>query len=190
MKTSILTVFCTVCMALLPSFAQGFVDTVLEFDTMTGVSGPFLGSANPIRDLNGGGAPWVLNRGRGELRSDGDLRVEVEGLIIPASAGQGLNPAPFFRAAVSCLSVDDAGLQVFHTVFTENGSEVMKGDPTNGDARIEARLDLPNPCIAPIVFVTSPTGSWFATTGVFMEAVVPEAAAPVEAAPGEVVPGQ
>ena len=42
----------------------------------------------------------------------------------------------------------------------------MIGDPQNGDAEIEAKLDLPNPCIAPIIFVTSPTGSWFSVTGV------------------------
>ena len=34
-----------------------------------------------------------------------------------------------------------------------------------GDSRIEARVGLPRPCIAPIVFVTSPTGAWFAATG-------------------------
>jgi len=34
-----------------------------------------------------------------------------------------------------------------------------------GNADIEADLVLPQPCIAPIVFVTSPTGAWFATTG-------------------------
>jgi hypothetical protein len=84
---------------------------------------------------------------------------------------------------VSCTTVDDTGLPVFQTVLTENGSEVMRGDPANGDARIEARLVLPNPCIAPIVFVTSPTGSWFAVTGVFMEAVAPELAAPDVVAP-------
>jgi hypothetical protein len=26
-------------------------------------------------------------------------------------------------------------------------------------------VDLPSPCIAPIVFVTSPNGAWFAATG-------------------------
>lgn len=174
MKKLILTVFCIVSLALPSAFAVEIDATVLEFDTMVGVYGPFLGEANPIRDLNGGGAPWVLESGRGELRSNGDLLVEVTGLIIPESAGRGFNPAEFFRAAVSCISVDDGGLPIFHTVFTENGAEVMMGDPANGDARIEARLHLPNPCLAPIVFVTSPTGSWFAVTGVFLEETAAE----------------
>jgi hypothetical protein len=51
-------------------------------------------------------------------------------------------------------------------ISTTNGSEVMIGNPKNGDAEIEAMLDLPDPCLAPIVFVTNPGGAWFAVTGV------------------------
>jgi hypothetical protein len=40
---------------------------------------------------------------------------------------------------------------------------------SDGDATIKATIDLPDPCVAPIVFVTSgtgaPPGNWFATTG-------------------------
>ena len=43
------------------------IDTVLESDTMVGVFGPFLGNANPIRDVPGGGLPWVLKKAEGEL---------------------------------------------------------------------------------------------------------------------------
>jgi hypothetical protein len=34
-----------------------------------------------------------------------------------------------------------------------------------GNAKVEAQLTLPQPCIAPIVFVTSAGGAWFAATG-------------------------
>jgi hypothetical protein len=34
-----------------------------------------------------------------------------------------------------------------------------------GNATILATLKLPSPCFAPIIFVTSPDGQWFATTG-------------------------
>ena len=34
-----------------------------------------------------------------------------------------------------------------------------------GNADIRARVRLPEPCIAPIVFVASPGGAWFAATG-------------------------
>jgi hypothetical protein len=40
---------------------------------------------------------------------------------------------------------------------------------SDGDATIQATVELPDPCVAPIVFVTSGTGSppgnWFAATG-------------------------
>ncbi len=100
---------------------------------------------------------------------DGKLEVEVEGLIIPADEGFGFNPAPFFRAIVSCLSVDAGGTVVTANVMTTNGAEVMEGDPENGDAKIEADVVLPTPCIAPIVFVTSPGGSWFSATGLISD---------------------
>jgi len=145
---------------------------VLEFQTMTGVDGPFLGGANPIRDLSGGGLPWVLDAAKGELRDDGHLEVQVMGLVIPEDSaptscgGVACNPAPFFRAIVSCLTVDETGAVVTDKVITDNGAEVMIGDPKSGDAKIEATIDLPDPCVAPIVFVTNPTGAWFAATGV------------------------
>lgn len=140
-------------------------DRVLRADTMVGVDGPFVGTANPIRGVAGGGLPWVLDEAKVELDRDGKLKVEVEGLIIPVDDGFGFNPAPFFRAIVSCLSVDDGGNVVTVNVMTTNDAEVMEGDPLNGDAKIETDIELPTPCIAPIVFVTSPEGSWFSATG-------------------------
>lgn len=143
-------------------------ETILEFKTMVGVDGPFLGSANPIREVNGGGAPWVLDLAHGRLRADGDLDILVKGLIIPARPGFeqfGFNPAPFFQAIVSCLTLDESGEVVERNLLTEPEDTQMIGDPRNGDARIRAQLTLPDPCVAPIIFVTSPTGSWFASTG-------------------------
>ncbi len=160
---------CTVLatIGLLTAFSVGAWahDDLLEADTMVGVDGPFVGNANPIRGVDGGGLPWVLDEAKVELERDGKLKVEVEGLIIPADLGFGNNPAPFFRVIVSCLSVDAGGNVVTANVMTTNGAEVMEGDPQNGDAKIEADVVLPTPCIAPIVFVTSPGGSWFSATG-------------------------
>ena len=156
---------CTVLatIGLLTAFSVGaWAHDLLETDTMVGVDGPFVGNANPIRGVNGGGLPWVLDEAKVELDRDGKLEVEVEGLIIPEL---GINPAPFFAAIVSCLSIDESGNVVTDNVMTTNGAEVMEGDPENGDAKIEADVLLPTPCIAPIVFVTSPGGSWFSATG-------------------------
>lgn len=149
------------------SFAAGTSvadERIIDFDSMNGIDGPFLGNTSPIRGINGGGLPWVLDAARGRVEQDGKLDVSVEGLIIPQSAGFGFNPAPFFRVVVSCLTVAN-GLVVTHNVTTDNGAEVMIGDPMNGDARFKTTIDLPSPCVAPIVFVTSPTGAWFSATG-------------------------
>jgi hypothetical protein len=88
---------------------------------MAPVAGPFVGAANPIRRIVGGGVAWQLVSAEGELKADGSLELEVRG--------------------------------------AEGG----------GNAHIEARLALPHPCIAPIVFVNNGTvaapGRWFAITG-------------------------
>ena len=169
---SLAAVLFAVCGALLPSkgaINSGF--TILEFDTMVGVDGPFRGSLYPIRGVPGGGAPWVLDAARGSLTDDGSLDIMVIGLIIPVRPGfedRGFNPAPFFRAIVSCMTVDQFGAVVIDNIMTDPEDTEMIGDPRNGDARIRAKLMLPNPCLAPIIFVTSPTGSWFAVTGAGM----------------------
>ena len=36
---------------------------------------------------------------------------------------------------------------------------------STGAAEIDTSVALPSPCFAPIVFVTSPTGAWFAVSG-------------------------
>jgi hypothetical protein len=72
---------------------------------------------------------------------------------------QGTNPVPAFRAIVSCLTI------VNGAVATSNVSTEPFPASPEGDAKIKAKVALPDPCVAPIVFVTSPTGSWFAATG-------------------------
>lgn len=137
---------------------------ILEFDVMAGVSEPFTGMANPIRDVNGGGLPWELDRGEGELRRNGQLRVKVDGLVlarrdpVPADL-QGTNPVPEFMGIVSCLT-SSGGVAETVNVATDP----VPATP-EGDARIRDRVLLPRPCFAPIVFVASSTGSWFAVTG-------------------------
>ena len=130
---------------------------ILEFNTMVGVPRPYTGATNKIRDLSGGGVPWVIESGFGKLKPDGDLKVTVKGLVLESS---GINPVANFKAIVSCLSKDSAGLPT--TVNVPTG--LFPAD-TAGNSQIEETLTLPQPCIAPIIFVTSPTGSWFAATG-------------------------
>jgi len=144
----------------LPAFAGPSDPKILEFATMAGVAAPYTGGTNAIRGVPGGGLPWVLDEAKGELRSDGRLEVQVRGLVLAAGANTGTNPIPAFRAIVSCLSINDAG-----EANTVNVGTAPFPASSTGDAKIEATVELPDPCYAPIVFVTSPAGSWFAVTG-------------------------
>lgn len=132
---------------------------VLEFDAMTPVVAPFTGTTHPIRGVNGGGVPWQIERGRGHLSSDGRLKIRVEGLVLVSS---GQNPVPMFRGVVNCLTTESPDLGV-------NLATAPVPASSDGDATIKATVELPDPCVAPIVFVTSgagpPPGNWFATTG-------------------------
>jgi len=132
-------------------------DTVLEFSTMVGVTGPFVGPANPIRGIGGGGQAWRLDEAKGELRRDGRLEIEVRGLVLVST---GANPVAAFRGVVSCQVVDATGQPAIVTLSTGD----FPATPT-GDSRIEARLQLPAHCFAPIIFVTNPQLRWFSITG-------------------------
>lgn len=138
---------------------------ILDFDTMVGVPRPFTGAANAIRGVPGGGLPWVVDQAKGKLRVDGRIQVEVQGLVldpndpdVPAAL-KGTNPIPNFKAIVSCLTVTGGA------ATTTNVETALFPASTSGDSMIEDTVNLPEPCIAPIVFVTSPAGQWFASTG-------------------------
>jgi hypothetical protein len=140
---------------------------VLSFSTMTPVTGPYVGPANPIRGEAGGGLPWILTAGTGSLNRDGHLLVRVRGLVLAKAAPvppalQGTNPFPDFRALVSCQSIGAGNTATITNISTGE----FKAD-TAGDSTINAQVSLPRPCFAPIVFVTGPTGTnaWFAVTG-------------------------
>jgi len=140
---------------------------ILEFGTMMGVPRPYTGATNAIRTVPGGGLPWVVASAEGELKANGKLEISVVGLVLDpndpdviASGRAGINPSTNFKAIVSCLSRDAAG-----NPTTVNVSTGLFPADAAGNSEIEAKLSLPKPCIAPIIFVTSPTSSWFAATG-------------------------
>ena len=70
---------------------------------------------------------------------------------------------PLFRAVVSCQSIADGTAVVVNRVTAPFPAT------TTGDAAFKGNVDLPKPCIAPIVFVTDGAGdppAWFSATGV------------------------
>jgi hypothetical protein len=135
---------------------------LLEFNSMVGVPQALTGAQAPIRGINGGGIPWTLTSGRGELSASGQLEIKVTGLVFAAGPNAGSNTVTSFRGLVSCLNSDGAVVNVSTDPFPATVGPATSG---GGDAQIEATLTLPHPCIAPLVFVTSPGLSWFATTG-------------------------
>ncbi|MBO0785932.1 MAG: hypothetical protein J2P33_07645 [Actinobacteria bacterium] len=139
--------------------------TIMKFTTMTTVTGPYVGTANPVRTVPGGGLPWMITAANGSLKSDGHLIVHVRGLVLADQpqvppAQQGTNPIPAFEAIVSCQSIGTDG-----TATVSNVSTAQFPASTDGNADINATVSLPHPCIAPIVFVASPAGAWFAASG-------------------------
>jgi hypothetical protein len=152
------------------------VRTVFEFERLAGVPRPYTGATNAIRGVAGGGLPWVIAKGEAKLFEDGVLKVEVEGLVLDPNdatvvsrglAGQ--NPIPSFKAIVSCRTVQasDAGpvAAVVNVETAPVAATTGLASAGGGNATIEQVVTLPQPCIAPIVFVTSAAGAWFAASG-------------------------
>jgi hypothetical protein len=135
---------------------------ILEFDTMVGLPAARIGTQNPIRGKNGGALPWAIGGASGELEADGHLEIAVTGLVFAAGPNTGSNTVLSNRAIVSCLGSDGSTVNVTTGPFTAPTGPALAG---GGNAEIEADLVLPQPCIAPIIFVTNPGGAWFATTG-------------------------
>jgi hypothetical protein len=137
---------------------------ILGFDTMVGVPAGLTGAQSQavLRGINGGGLPWTLTSAHGELKASGNLEIEVQGLVLAAGANTGSNPSAVFRALVSCLRSDGSVQNILTEAFPATTGPASSG---GGNAKIETTVTLPQPCIAPIVFVTNNGGSWFAATG-------------------------
>jgi len=142
---------------------------ILKFGTMVGIPKPLTGAQNPIRGIDGGGLPWVISSAQGILTAAGKLNVEVKGLVLdpndPTVIARGLagqNPISSFRVTVSCLTMDGGVMNVATDPFPATTGPASSG---GGNAQISTSVDLPHPCIAPIIFVTSPGGAWFSITG-------------------------
>ena len=140
--------------------------TILSFRTMYGVDGPFVGDANPVREVVGDELPWTIAHSvRGELDNRGRLTILVRGLVFADDPSVppdlvGTNDEPEFRGLVSCLT------EVGDAVETQN--VITDGFPADvhGNSFIRATIELPNPCVAPIVMILAGSeDKWFAMTG-------------------------
>ena len=138
---------------------------ILEWQTMVGVPQAFTGTTNAavIRGVPGGGIPWALDLGKGELSTGGHLEIKVRGLVLASGANAGTNPVATFSGLVSCLTDQRDRRQ--RPDGRHSRRRPVRQRPAAATPTSRQTLDLPSPCIAPIVFVTSGGGSWFAATG-------------------------
>jgi hypothetical protein len=72
------------------------------------------------------------------------------------------NPISEFRAIVSSVESDGVFKYSLTAAFPASTGPSLSG---GGNAEIETTVALPQLCNAPIIFVTSPGGDWFAATG-------------------------
>ncbi|MCU1220569.1 MAG: hypothetical protein JWN42_1766 [Candidatus Angelobacter sp.] len=135
---------------------------LFEFNRLTAVVAPFTGAANPIRGIGGGGAPWQIASGNAEFKTNGELEVNVRGLVIVRT---GTNPVATFSFILSCQSKDAAGAPSIVNLVAGTAPAT-----TTGDSTFEGTVTPPSPCIAPIVFVAIPATAaaparWLAVSG-------------------------
>jgi hypothetical protein len=144
---------------------EGEGKMLISFSSMYGVDGPFVGDGFPIRDIPGDELPWEIHSARGRLDTDGHLTLQIRGLVFKDEEGvpeelRGINDETEFRAAVSCWTEEGDAVTTVNVV--------TQGFPASrsGDSFIRTTVDLPNPCVAPIVMVLAGSeDKWFAVTG-------------------------
>jgi hypothetical protein len=107
-----------------------------------------------LHGVNPGGVPWQLARGTVDLHSDGKLKVDIRGLVIPSMG----TPGPVTTVSASLFCGNDT------TAAAKTTSVPLS---SKGDAKINQRVTLPAECLAPVVFV-NPNGNaaaYIAVTG-------------------------
>jgi hypothetical protein len=116
----------------------GFASTIVGSTPNTMVGG-----------VASGAAPWTVQQGRAIVTSNGDLIVEVHGLLIAAGTGVPANlvgtTGPVNMVAASLVCGGSGG-----AVAASTGGVPLSA---RGDAEIEAKVTLPAQCTAPVVLV-------------------------------------
>lgn len=135
----------------------------IKADSMVGVPASMTGQAGAIRGVNGGGLPWAIGEAEASVKASGKVEISFEGLVFAAGQNTGKNTLATMNAIVSCLDAENHPVNVATGPFPVT---VATADSPGGDGHVETRLELPNPCIAPIVMVTNAAGTvWLAVDG-------------------------
>jgi hypothetical protein len=101
---------------------------------------PSLPSDPVLHEVTAGSAPWSLKRGFFTLQSNGDVRVNIRGLIIPPLGNPG--PVTSVDAALYCANETTPA-------FTTPTAPLSK----KGNALIQATVTVPSSCLTPVVLI-------------------------------------
>ena len=107
-------------------------------------------AANVVQGVTPAGQPWVISDLDAKVKTNGDIKVDGEGLLLAGGNNIGTNSGQSVRARLFCGGIaHDTGL--------------VPLEP-NGDFRIDDILTPlpPNPCANPILLIVSGGGNWFA----------------------------
>ena len=141
--------------ALALSISAAAAESLVRFEGGIG-STPFsrgaggVAAPNVVLGVTSGGQPWVIARLRADVKTDGRIRVDGEGLLLGGGNSIGTNANQSVRARLFCGGVEhNSGLVPLEA---------------NGDFRIDDVLDPvpPDPCTSPVLLIVNAGGSWFA----------------------------
>ena len=124
------------------------------------------GANRPVRTVNSGGVAWVVSAGsETRLTGDGRLRADIRGLLITGTGGAldgTVGPVTQVVAALACTNPASGDAGAPSIVAT-----VPAPLSAAGNARIDDRISIPMPCIAPIVLIraNAAAGPWIAGSG-------------------------
>jgi hypothetical protein len=117
-------------------------------------------TGTPIGDVGSCGKIWKLASGKASLERDGSLKIQVKGLVLNDTSVGEFNGTPdgVTHVVGSVLCGGKVAAETEWVVLEKNGN-----------AKIGAKLDLPEGCIAPTIVVREvwekKVGGWLAGPG-------------------------
>lgn len=121
---------------------------------------PCLHDGTTVGGVNSCGKVWKLKSGTAQVGADGDVKVEVKGLVLNDESTGQFNGTPD--------GVDAVAVAVICGGSVAAQSDAMPLSKA-GDAKIHAKLKIPSSCASPIVVLREryegKIGGWLAGTG-------------------------
>jgi hypothetical protein len=152
------------CAAAAAMFATTTGAARADDDVFEGKLRPCLSDGTSIGGVNSCGKRWKLKSGEVDLDRDGDIEVELKGLVLDdASTGEFNGTADGVTQVVVSLVCGGTGKAM---VVAESERFPLSKD---GMASVETKLKMPAACVAPVILVREiwdgKVGGWLAATG-------------------------